>query len=315
MANTYDLGAVTSYAIAVEHGYEGTEAQFAEELTGATAAARAAAEDASDAEAYAVGKRGGVDVGSTDPAYHNNAKYWAENASGTNLAQAFSTSTAYAVGDYVLYSNKLYRFTTAHSAGAWNSAQVSEVKTMDEVSSIKGDLSETVKFTAQTLTEDQKAQARENIGAEGLSDDIKSALLDCFRHVMWIDNDKNYYGNLYKALMNTFISLSDIVNVWSRIKADGTSSPNSVFWEGEIPQNVTIYFTGDLEQTYKYAIGIGTGTKENTTWIGGGFQSGAYTTQETAHYTIYIRPINAEAITTISDEKAQEIIESFGYYV
>jgi len=142
MANTYDLGAVTSYAIAVEHGYEGTEAQFAEELTGATAAARAAAEDASDAEAYAVGKRGGVDVGSTDPAYHNNAKYWAENASGTNLAQAFSTSTAYAVGDYVLYSNKLYRFTTAHSAGAWNSAQVSEVKTMDEVSSIKGDLSE-----------------------------------------------------------------------------------------------------------------------------------------------------------------------------
>ena len=142
MANTYDLGAVTSYAIAVEHGYEGTEAQFAEELTGATAAARVAAEDASDAEAYAVGKRGGVDVGSTDPAYHNNAKYWAENASGTNLAQAFSTSTAYAVGDYVLYSNKLYRFTTAHSAGAWNSAQVSEVKTMDEVSSIKGDLSE-----------------------------------------------------------------------------------------------------------------------------------------------------------------------------
>lgn len=33
------------------------------------------------AEAWAVGKRGGVDVPSTDETYHNNSKYWAENAS------------------------------------------------------------------------------------------------------------------------------------------------------------------------------------------------------------------------------------------
>lgn len=32
-----------------------------------------------DAEAWAVGQRGGVDVVEGDPTYHNNAKYWAQS--------------------------------------------------------------------------------------------------------------------------------------------------------------------------------------------------------------------------------------------
>ncbi len=40
----------------------------------------AAASSASNSEAWAVGKRGGADVPSTDEAYHNNAKYWAQEA-------------------------------------------------------------------------------------------------------------------------------------------------------------------------------------------------------------------------------------------
>ena len=42
---------------------------------------------ANKAEAYAVGQREGVDVPSTDPAYHNNAKYYAEQA-GQSLEDA-----------------------------------------------------------------------------------------------------------------------------------------------------------------------------------------------------------------------------------
>lgn len=46
-------------------------------------------QDVSDAEAWAAGTRGGVAVESTDPAYHNNAKYWADHlnisVSGTTL--------------------------------------------------------------------------------------------------------------------------------------------------------------------------------------------------------------------------------------
>ena len=49
----------------------------------AAALSRAAAATSSeDAEAWSVGTRNNVPVPSTDPAYHNNAKYWAEAAAG-----------------------------------------------------------------------------------------------------------------------------------------------------------------------------------------------------------------------------------------
>lgn len=52
------------------------------------------------------------------------------------IASAFSDSTAYAEGEYVYYGNNLYRFTSAHSAGAWNSAQVEVVTVMGEFYSL-----------------------------------------------------------------------------------------------------------------------------------------------------------------------------------
>lgn len=48
---------------------------------------------AKDAEAWAVGQRGGVDVPSTDPAYNNSAKYWAQNVGTVNLASSRVTGT------------------------------------------------------------------------------------------------------------------------------------------------------------------------------------------------------------------------------
>lgn len=63
----------------------------------ASAAAETASQEAeaaaSDAESWAVGQRGGVDVPSTDPAYNNNAKYWAQNAETVNLATSRVTGT------------------------------------------------------------------------------------------------------------------------------------------------------------------------------------------------------------------------------
>lgn len=43
----------------------------------------------------------------------------ATKADLTDLAPAFSTSTAYTVGQYVSYDGNLYKCTSAHSAGAW----------------------------------------------------------------------------------------------------------------------------------------------------------------------------------------------------
>ena len=68
---------------------------------------QAAASSASDAEAYAVGKRGGVNVTSGDPAYENNSQYYAGEAddsataaatSESNAATSESNAEAYAVG-------------------------------------------------------------------------------------------------------------------------------------------------------------------------------------------------------------------------
>ena len=53
--------------------------------TGAENAASAADDSAEDAEAWAVGQRNGTDVPSTDPTYHNNSKYWSEQANPTTL--------------------------------------------------------------------------------------------------------------------------------------------------------------------------------------------------------------------------------------
>lgn len=56
------------------------------------------------------------------------------------IAETFATNKAYAIGDYVVYNGgsgrKLYKFTAAHSAGAWNSTQVTEVKVGSEIKSI-----------------------------------------------------------------------------------------------------------------------------------------------------------------------------------
>lgn len=48
--------------------------------TSAGNSAAAALASAKDSEAYAIGKRAGADVPSTDPAYHNNAKYYNDRA-------------------------------------------------------------------------------------------------------------------------------------------------------------------------------------------------------------------------------------------
>lgn len=79
--------AAQSGAQAAQTAAESAKAAAQAAQTGAESAragaetARGAAEDsAEDAEAWAVGQRNGVDVPSTDPAYHNNAKYYKDQA-------------------------------------------------------------------------------------------------------------------------------------------------------------------------------------------------------------------------------------------
>lgn len=73
----------------------------------ASSSASTAAFRAADSEAWAVGQRGGQDVGSTDPTYHNNSKYYSDEAYfyqedafnyANNAVQASYDSEAWAKG-------------------------------------------------------------------------------------------------------------------------------------------------------------------------------------------------------------------------
>ena len=70
----------------------------------AAASATAAGESEEDSEAWAWGKVDGVDVPATHPAYHNNAKYWADVAaggvSGVSSFNGRSGNVVPASGDY-----------------------------------------------------------------------------------------------------------------------------------------------------------------------------------------------------------------------
>ena len=51
------------------------------------------------------------------------------------IAEEFDSTVAYAIGDYCIYNGTLYRFTSAHSAGAWDVSDVTAVTVTDELGS------------------------------------------------------------------------------------------------------------------------------------------------------------------------------------
>jgi hypothetical protein len=72
------------------------EAVYGEEVRSAIVdALEAMNEIDEDAEAYAVGTRGGTAVPSTDPAYQNNAKYWAEQAADSAATLVTDTTLSH----------------------------------------------------------------------------------------------------------------------------------------------------------------------------------------------------------------------------
>lgn len=57
------------------------------------------------------------------------------------VADEFATDKAYAFGEHVIHEGVLYRYTSPHSAGAWNSAEVTAVTAAEEIESLESDLS------------------------------------------------------------------------------------------------------------------------------------------------------------------------------
>lgn len=84
----------SAYEYAVQQGYAGTEAEFAELMASYATVAESARTSRLDSEAYAIGTRDGTAVESTDPTYHNNSKWYAEQAGDSATTATTKASEA-----------------------------------------------------------------------------------------------------------------------------------------------------------------------------------------------------------------------------
>ena len=57
-----------------------------------------------------------------------------------STADEFSTAKAYSTGNYCIYNNILYKFTSDKAAGAWDSSKVTSTTVATEISSLNDNL-------------------------------------------------------------------------------------------------------------------------------------------------------------------------------
>lgn len=236
-----------------------------------------------NAEAWARGTRGGTAVPSTDPTYQNNAKYYAEQSSEASMAAGssateaaasaqkaaatlagaikpatidaeFSTSTAYAVGDTVVHEGRLYEFTSAHAAGAWNASHVQAISVMDEISDIKGDLSDVVDEAVrygvmQDKTTSEKAIARYNVGLlEILANNTSATNLKLLRIMTVVEKLVRLLANnvyLTESVGGLFKGVGDVFNLIENVY-DKKSGVGYTFPESELSPDYGLFEVGSL---------------------------------------------------------------------
>lgn len=116
--------------------------------TAAQNAANAADDSAEDAEAWAVGERDGVPVPSTDPAYENNAKYWATHSSSSFAGLSDTDITNPQNGQVPVYNSTTSKWENQNQSAGGGST----VKVTTSESSLYGQ-SVTLSDGVTTLTE------------------------------------------------------------------------------------------------------------------------------------------------------------------
>lgn len=113
----------------------------------ASASKTAAEGSAEDSEAWAVGQRDGTDVPSTDPTYHNNAKWYAEHGATSSLAGLTDTDiTSPTDGQVLTYNSTSQKWENDDPSAGGGST----IKVTTSESSLYG---RTVTITCGTYTE------------------------------------------------------------------------------------------------------------------------------------------------------------------
>lgn len=141
----------------------------------------------------------------------------ATEAVAANLAPKFSTSSAYSIGDLVINSDdgKLYRFTAAHAAGAWNPTQVISVTVADEFSNIGDELdaiNETIDSIEETISLPTELAERADLSPGATTNDFLAQTFDMLAIHDQGDNNAEYILQL-KVTANGYpaIIISEVI--------------------------------------------------------------------------------------------------------
>ena len=138
----------------------------------------------------------------------------------------------------------VYRFTVYKSLGALgNVITPIQIQTfIDEVTEALEDMQEELNDVKQDLAE---------LEGGGLTEDAKEALLACFRHIAFIDDDDDYYQALYDALYaiqsitlnETSLSFNALNNT-TQLTATTVPAGAPVTWTSSDTSKVTVSSTG-----------------------------------------------------------------------
>ena len=119
----------------------------------------------------------------------------ATKADLTDLAPAFSTSTAYTVGQYVSYDGNIYKCTSAHSAGAWVAGDFTLVAIGSELTELNSNLTSKQNATDNNL----QTTAKTVIGAINELDTDMLKKVN-FRQITIYPNDSYHMPRIFKNL-------------------------------------------------------------------------------------------------------------------
>lgn len=136
----------------------------------------------------------------------------------TDIAPDFSTEEAYAKDDVVYYNGILYKFTTDHAAGAWNSTEVEETTIAENLGSTGGGAASVEKVLAGAL------DTRLNGLIQKYGDGAK-VFCEYIEYPMYISNTES--GEEYSAGA-TFFKINSYVSKTSEEKTYGRANVMTV---------------------------------------------------------------------------------------
>ena len=196
---------------------------------------------------------------------------------------AFSTVTAYAVGDVVYYDNKLWKFTTAHAADQWDENDVTEYTVADLVNDLKAGL----------LAGDIVAKIAENLeswAGESVSANYEqTAAVDTTGGTISIDSSVD--AELESVVPTTDFFASQLISTGFNLLRRAVAVGNG--WYFEVPHLVA------TQQS------IGTAMENN----GVLFTS---STHENLRPTVYFKPLASGVPTSVTDGVAATYTDKDG---